>query len=142
MNQQEIAKLILEGISKERFRLWHGEGGRFEKYITGEEHPTEDDILADIITIFKIPDDKEPEVSQQVSENTNSAIVDEICDTGIVLEDGRQLNFRDIANILHELARSVPELPTTRFYADSEKAFNRAGDIFEEMAEVGEGMIL
>lgn len=143
MNQQDIAKLILEGITKERFRIWHGEGGRFERYITGEEKPDEAEILDDIIDLFKIPEDKESEVPQYVGLGTrevlaDSAIVDEINDIGIVLEDGRQLTFRDIANILHELARSKHLLPKTSSEYHVSRLFNQAGDVAEEIAEAGE----
>ena len=141
MNKEQVAKLILEGLTKERFRLWHGEGGRFERYITGEEKPDEAEILDDIVDLFKIPDDKETKMPQTAVEHNENACIDEICDTGIVLEDGRQLTFRDIGEILHQLARSIQELPpVTHLYGDAMKTFNHAGDILKEMGDVGEGI--
>ena len=144
MNQKQIAQLILDTISKERFRQWHNEGGRFDRYITGEEKPDEQDILSDIVDLFNIPKDKETEVpvayqpTAQTAEYNPNVNIDEICDTGIVLEDGRQLTFADIGEILHQLARSFGDLPNTKkLYSNVEciRAFNRAGDILKEMNE-------
>lgn len=53
MDVKELAEVILAGVQTQRFFNWHGEGGRFEQFIQGDEDaPSREEILADIERIF------------------------------------------------------------------------------------------
>lgn len=50
---ENVAKLILEGLSRQKFADWYNTG-RFDDYITGEKPLSEQEILADIVKLFNL----------------------------------------------------------------------------------------
>lgn len=46
---------VLELLTKERFAKWYGENGRFDKWLTGEDHTIiREDILRDLAGMLGI----------------------------------------------------------------------------------------
>lgn len=54
-DQKKLAEQIYEGLSKQAFFDWYGEGGKFEEHIQdSSQGPSKEDILQDILKLFQI----------------------------------------------------------------------------------------